>query len=163
MSSFVDKAPKIVVLDDDPTGIQMVHDVAVYTSWEEEACENLLQQSEAMVYILTNTRAIKPAAARCLLHLALDDAVLERMEGDDGQSAAGIEAADRSLHHAADGVEATFLFGWYCARIQPCGGIIRWNPKRFAQDSASMELRWREKFCVHICRGCESRGTISII
>ena len=51
MSSFVDKAPKIVVLDDDPTGIQMVHDVAVYTSWEEEACENLLQQSEAMVYI----------------------------------------------------------------------------------------------------------------
>ena len=67
MSSFVDKAPKIVVLDDDPTGIQMVHDVAVYTSWEEEACENLLQQSEAMVYILTNTRALKPEAARCLL------------------------------------------------------------------------------------------------
>ena len=67
MSSFVDKAPKIVVLDDDPTGIQMVHDVAVYTSREEEACENLLQQSEAMVYILTNTRALKPEAARCLL------------------------------------------------------------------------------------------------
>lgn len=42
---------------------------------------------------------------RAPAHLALDDAVLERMEGDDGQSAAGIEAADRSLHHVADGAE----------------------------------------------------------
>jgi len=28
---------KIVVLDDDPTGVQTVHDVSVYTSWDEEA------------------------------------------------------------------------------------------------------------------------------
>lgn len=138
MSSFVDKAPKIVVLDDDPTGIQMVHDVAVYTSWEEEACENLLQQSEAMVYILTNTRALKPEAARCLLRELTQNL---------------ITASRRS----------NIPFWLVLRLVQPCGGIIRWNPKRFAQDSASMELRWREKFCVHICRGCESRGTISII
>ena len=27
---------KLVVLDDDPTGIQTVHDVPVYTDWERE-------------------------------------------------------------------------------------------------------------------------------
>ena len=31
MSFSAGREPKIVVLDDDPTGIQMVHDVAVYT------------------------------------------------------------------------------------------------------------------------------------
>lgn len=28
---------KLVVLDDDPTGVQTVHDVSVYTDWEEES------------------------------------------------------------------------------------------------------------------------------
>ena len=28
---------KIVVLDDDPTGVQTVHDVSVYTDWSEES------------------------------------------------------------------------------------------------------------------------------
>lgn len=26
---------KIVVLDDDPTGVQTVHDISVYTNWEK--------------------------------------------------------------------------------------------------------------------------------
>lgn len=67
MSFSAGREPKIVVLDDDPTGIQMVHDVAVYTSWEESACVNLLREEETMVFILTNTRALKPEAARRLL------------------------------------------------------------------------------------------------
>ena len=28
---------KIVVLDDDPTGVQTVHDVSVFTDWSEES------------------------------------------------------------------------------------------------------------------------------
>ena len=28
---------KIVVLDDDPTGVQTVHDISVYTNWEKES------------------------------------------------------------------------------------------------------------------------------
>ena len=27
---------KIVVLDDDPTGVQTVHDISVYTNWEKD-------------------------------------------------------------------------------------------------------------------------------
>ena len=30
---------KIIVLDDDPTGVQTVHDVSVYTDWSEETIE----------------------------------------------------------------------------------------------------------------------------
>ena len=30
---------KIVVLDDDPTGVQTVHDISVYTGWEEDTLE----------------------------------------------------------------------------------------------------------------------------
>ena len=28
---------KIVVLDDDPTGVQTVHDITVYTGWDKES------------------------------------------------------------------------------------------------------------------------------
>ena len=28
---------KIVVLDDDPTGVQTIHDLAVYTRWDRES------------------------------------------------------------------------------------------------------------------------------
>ena len=28
---------KIVVLDDDPTGVQTVHDISVYTSWDKDS------------------------------------------------------------------------------------------------------------------------------
>ena len=30
-----DNEKKIVVLDDDPTGVQTVHDISVYTNWEK--------------------------------------------------------------------------------------------------------------------------------
>ncbi len=47
-----------VVLDDDPTGIQTVHDVAVYTTWEEETLINALKREKRMFYILTNSRGL---------------------------------------------------------------------------------------------------------
>ena len=28
---------KIVVLDDDPTGVQTVHDISVYTNWDKDS------------------------------------------------------------------------------------------------------------------------------
>lgn len=34
-----DNEKKIVVLDDDPTGVQTVHDISVYTNWEKTSIE----------------------------------------------------------------------------------------------------------------------------
>lgn len=48
---------KLVVLDDDPTGVQTVHDVSVYTDWEEESIRNGFKEKEAMFFILTNSRS----------------------------------------------------------------------------------------------------------
>ena len=48
---------KIVVLDDDPTGVQTVHSVAVFTDWEEKSFLEGFAEDTAMFFILTNSRA----------------------------------------------------------------------------------------------------------
>lgn len=48
----------IIVLDDDPTGTQTVHDVPVITEWSVEALENEFKQQTPLFYILTNSRAL---------------------------------------------------------------------------------------------------------
>ena len=48
---------KLVVLDDDPTGVQTVHDVSVYTDWEEESIGSGFEEKESMFFILTNSRS----------------------------------------------------------------------------------------------------------
>ena len=48
---------KLVVLDDDPTGVQTVHDVSVYTDWEEESIRKGFEEKESMFFILTNSRS----------------------------------------------------------------------------------------------------------
>lgn len=47
---------KIVVLDDDPTGVQTVHDVSVYTDWSKESIEKGFMEENSMFFILTNSR-----------------------------------------------------------------------------------------------------------
>ena len=47
---------KIIVLDDDPTGVQTVHDVSVYTDWSEESIRAGFAEESRMFYILTNSR-----------------------------------------------------------------------------------------------------------
>ena len=47
---------KIVVLDDDPTGVQTVHDIHVYTGWDEEIIRKGFLEENNLFYILTNSR-----------------------------------------------------------------------------------------------------------
>lgn len=47
---------KIVVLDDDPTGVQTVHDISVYTDWEKDSILQAFQEENRLFYILTNSR-----------------------------------------------------------------------------------------------------------
>ena len=48
---------KIVVLDDDPTGTQTVHDISVYTDWEQETLLAAFREPGSLFYILTNSRS----------------------------------------------------------------------------------------------------------
>ncbi|NLG84620.1 MAG: hydroxyacid dehydrogenase [Firmicutes bacterium] len=64
---------KIVVLDDDPTGVQTVHGIPVYTRWDGPIMARLFEDEARLVYILTNSRALT-AAQTAQLHrrLAVD-------------------------------------------------------------------------------------------
>ena len=48
---------KVVVLDDDPTGVQTVHDVSVYTDWTEETFRAGLESNDRLFFVLTNSRS----------------------------------------------------------------------------------------------------------
>nr|WP_308215309.1 four-carbon acid sugar kinase family protein [Sinobaca sp. H24] len=49
---------QIIVLDDDPTGVQTVHGVSVYTDWTEEIIEEGFEETGNIFFILTNSRAL---------------------------------------------------------------------------------------------------------
>ncbi|MDF2869493.1 MAG: hydroxyacid dehydrogenase [Anaerocolumna sp.] len=49
---------KIIVLDDDPTGVQAVHDVFVYTDWNYKNILEGFLSEDRLFYILTNSRAM---------------------------------------------------------------------------------------------------------
>lgn len=46
-----------MVLDDDPTGTQTVHNVAVLTTFDKELLKRQLETKEPGFFILTNSRA----------------------------------------------------------------------------------------------------------
>ena len=52
---------KIVVLDDDPTGVQTVHDISVYTNWSEDSIRKGFAEQNKLFYILTNSRGFTAA------------------------------------------------------------------------------------------------------
>jgi uncharacterized protein YgbK (DUF1537 family) len=55
--------PKIIVLDDDPTGSQTVHSCLLLTKWDVETLKLGLTDAIPIFFILTNTRALTPAQA----------------------------------------------------------------------------------------------------
>lgn len=55
---------KIVVLDDDPTGIQTVHGVNVYTSWDRESVLACFRDEAPAAFLLTNSRSFSEARTR---------------------------------------------------------------------------------------------------
>ncbi len=49
---------KIVVLDDDPTGVQTVHHVSVYTAWDAGTLEAAFREDSRIFFVLTNSRGM---------------------------------------------------------------------------------------------------------
>jgi uncharacterized protein YgbK (DUF1537 family) len=55
--------PKIIVLDDDPTGSQTVHSCLLLTRWDVDTLRLGLTDESPIFFVLTNTRAMTPARA----------------------------------------------------------------------------------------------------
>jgi len=55
--------PKIIVLDDDPTGSQTVHSCLLLMQWDVETLVTGLRDPAPIFFVLTNTRALPAAEA----------------------------------------------------------------------------------------------------
>lgn len=55
--------PKIIVLDDDPTGSQTVHGSLLLTRWDVETLKQGLYDASPLMFVLTNTRGMGAAEA----------------------------------------------------------------------------------------------------
>lgn len=57
---------RVVILDDDPTGCQTVHDVPVLTDWSDELLQEMLTNGSHCFFILTNSRSMEEVDAVAL-------------------------------------------------------------------------------------------------
>lgn len=71
--------PKIIVLDDDPTGSQTVHSCLLLTRWDVDTLRLGLADESPIFFVLTNTRSLSPDEAAAVtrevchnLKLAID-------------------------------------------------------------------------------------------
>ncbi|MFN6487605.1 MULTISPECIES: four-carbon acid sugar kinase family protein [unclassified Nostoc] len=55
--------PKIIVLDDDPTGSQTVHSCLLLMRWDVDTLRRGLQDDSPIFFVLTNTRSLTPESA----------------------------------------------------------------------------------------------------
>lgn len=88
-------APKLVVLDDDPTGTQTVYDVPVLTTWGEEELAAEIAAPGAVFYILTNSRSLPLPQAQALNHEI--GATLQRAAAATGRTLSVVSRSDSTL------------------------------------------------------------------
>lgn len=55
---------KIVVIDDDPTGVQTVHGIHVYTDWTDQSILEGFEEENRMFFLLTNSRSMTQKETR---------------------------------------------------------------------------------------------------
>jgi uncharacterized protein YgbK (DUF1537 family) len=82
---------RIIVLDDDPTGTQTVHDVPVLTTWSYSELRWALEQPSPTVYVLTNSRALEEDEA-----VFLNRQIVQRLLRAAADSGTGFVLTSRS-------------------------------------------------------------------
>ena len=71
---------KLIVLDDDPTGIQTVHGCLLITDWSDQYVREAFLDDEPFFYILTNTRAMTREEAEAVTREAMEAVVRVNQE-----------------------------------------------------------------------------------
>jgi len=86
---------RIVVLDDDPTGIQTVHGCLLITQWDEQSVRHAFDDDVPFFYILTNTRAMTREDATAVTREAME--MVLRVNKDYGYRLVVISRSDSCL------------------------------------------------------------------
>jgi uncharacterized protein YgbK (DUF1537 family) len=123
---------RIAVLDDDPTGSQTVHGVAIVTALDEDA----LELSGATTFFLTNTRSLPEAEAvelteRVARKLLEQDADVELISRSDstlrGHVVAEVRAADRARREVVgSGYDGVLLVPAFFEAGRFTAGDVHW-------------------------------------
>ncbi len=86
---------KIIVLDDDPTGVQTVHDIYVFTDWSVDSIRKGFEAPEPVFYLLTNSRSLTESQT-IKVHMEIADNILT-VSGETGQEFLIISRGDSTL------------------------------------------------------------------
>lgn len=113
----LEKTKRFIVIDDDPTGTQTVHDVRVYMDWSEPTLAAALRSEDPVFYVSTNSRSLPEAQAAGLAAelgrnlrrvsgaAAVDFVVASRSDSTlRGHFPAEVSALASELSHPIDGV-----------------------------------------------------------
>lgn len=84
-----------MVLDDDPTGVQTVHDIFVYTEWSLETMRQAFEEEKPLFYILTNSRGFTAEQTEKVHHEIA--AVIQRAAEETGKEYLFISRSDSTL------------------------------------------------------------------
>lgn len=88
---------KIIVLDDDPTGIQTVHGCKLITQWDVPTVKEAYNDSVPFFYILTNTRAMTRNEAAKTTREAIRSVISVLRESSESESPIFISRSDSCL------------------------------------------------------------------
>ena len=86
---------KIVVLDDDPTGVQTVHDITVYTNWDKDSIRQGFEEKNNLFYIMTNSRGFTAEQTTRAHHEIA--AVVDEVSRETGREYIYISRSDSTL------------------------------------------------------------------
>jgi len=64
--SLVDSGKRLVVIDDDPTGVQTIHGVSVFMDWSVEVLREAIASQEPVFFMSTNSRSLNPSETQKL-------------------------------------------------------------------------------------------------
>nr|WP_299337602.1 four-carbon acid sugar kinase family protein [Allomuricauda sp.] len=104
LQSLKERPRTLVILDDDPTGTQTVHNIPVVTKWSEEILEKEITESRVF-FILTNSRSLQRGNANALAKLI--GGRLKKVSEKVGKELLVISRSDSTLRgHYPNEVEA---------------------------------------------------------
>ena len=86
---------KIVVLDDDPTGVQTVHDISVYTGWDHDSILSGFNEKNNLFYIMTNSRGFTAEQTTKAHHE--NSAMVDQVARETGREYIFISRSDSTL------------------------------------------------------------------
>ena len=96
LAEEIAKSPdKLIALDDDPTGVQTVHGISVYTDWSQESVRAGFAEPGKLFYILTNSRGMTRERTRAV-HEEIA-AVVGRVSRESGRPFVLLSRSDSTL------------------------------------------------------------------